>query len=112
MGAVTVVVRARNPIGGVAKSCVADVTFSGTYAAGGDTFTPSQFGMTTILMMDAAGASATATTGYQVIPDLANNKLKLMGSNGAAPAAFAETSTANQSATVARVLVVGDHPYI
>jgi hypothetical protein len=112
MGAVTVVIRARNPLGGVAKSVVADVTFSSSYAAGGDTFTPSQFGMNTILQIDTNSASASATTGYMVMPDLVNNKLKLMGSNGAAPAAFAETSTANQSATVARVVVIGDHPYI
>jgi len=112
MGAVTVVIRARNPIGGVATSCIADVTFSGTYAAGGDTFTPSQFGMTTILgILPLGPAVGSATTGRDVMPDLTNSKLRLLDS-AAAGSPLTETATANQAATVARVLVIGNHPYI
>jgi hypothetical protein len=112
MGAVTVALRARQVLGGVARSCIADVTFSGTYAAGGDTYTPSQFGMTTILAMVPMGsASGSATTAYVVSPDLANNKIKLMAS-AAAASPPTETATAGQTGTVARVLVIGDFPYV
>jgi hypothetical protein len=112
MGAVTAVIKARNPIGGVAKSCVADVTFSGTYGAGGDTFTPGIFEMTTILgILPLGPAVGSATTGYEVMPDLTGGKLRLLG-GAASGVALAETATANQAATVARVLVIGNHPYI
>ena len=47
MGAVTVAIKARFPIG-PCRAVLADVTFSSSYGAGGDTFTPSQFFMTTV----------------------------------------------------------------
>jgi len=112
MGAVTVAFVKRNVVGGVARSAVVDVTFSGTYAAGGDTFTPSQFGMTSILAMVPMGSAfGSATTAYVVSPDLANNKIKLMAS-AAAGTAPTETAAAGQIATVARMLVIGDFPYV
>jgi hypothetical protein len=111
MGAVTVAIRARQVLGGVSRSCVADVTFSGSYAAGGDTYTPSQFGMTTILAMVPQGVVGSATTGYVAMPDVANSKIRLLA-GAAAGSPLAETATANQAATVARVLVIGDFPYV
>lgn len=112
MGAVSVVIRARNPIGGVTHSCIADVTFSGTYGAGGDTYTASQFEMRTVLgILPLGPAVGSATTGYEVMPDLTGLKLRLLG-GAASGVALAETGTGNQAATVARVLVIGDHPYI
>jgi hypothetical protein len=112
MGAVTVAIRARQVLGGVSRSCIADVTFSGTYAAGGDTYTPSQFGMTSILAMVPMGSAfGSATTAYVVSPDLANNKIKLMAS-AAVGTAPTETAAAGQIATVARMLVIGDFPYV
>ena len=112
MGAVTVSIVKRQPLGGVSRNVLADVTFSGTYAAGGDTYTASQFGMSTVHAIipqgDAVGSS---TTGYAVMPDLANSKLRLIG-GAASGVAGAETGTAGQSSTVARVLVIGDHPYV
>src|SRR5215831_1000295 len=107
MGAVTVTIRAQRPLGGVARCVVADVTFSGTYAAGGDTYTASQFGMTTILAMVPQGVTGSATTGYVALPDIANNKIRLL-----AGSPLAETATAGQTGTTARVLVIGDHPYV
>jgi len=111
MGAVTVAIRAQRPLGGVARCVVADVTFSGTYAAGGDTYTPSQFGMTTILAMVPQGVTGSATTGYVALPDIANNKIRLLAGS-AAGSPLAETATAGQTGTTARVLVIGDHPYV
>jgi len=111
MGAVTVALRAQRPLGGVARCVVADITFSGTYAAGGDTYTPSQFGLTSVLAMVPQGVTGSATTGYVALPDIANNKIRLLAGS-AAGSALAETAVANQASTVARMLVVGDHPYV
>jgi len=111
MGAVTVAIRAQNPLGGVARSVVADITFSGTYAAGGDTYTASQFGMSTVLAMIPQGCTASATTNYVPQVDIANSKIKLMG-GAASGVALAETGTAGQTGTVARMLVIGNHPYV
>lgn len=111
MGAVTVALRARQVLGGVGRSCIADVTFSGTYAAGGDTYTPGQFGMTSILAMVPQSVVGSATTGYTAAPDIANNKIRLLG-GAASGVALAETGTAGQTGTVARMLVIGDFPYV
>ena len=111
MGAVTVAIRAQRPLGGVARCVVADVTFSGTYAAGGDTYTPSQFGLGSVLAIIPQGVTGSATTGYVATPDIANSKIRLLAGS-AAGSPLAETATAGQTATVARVLVIGDHPYV
>jgi len=112
MGAVTVAIRAQRPLGGVSRSVVADITFSGSYAAGGDTYTPSQFGLTNVLAMIPQGeAPGSTTTGYVIAPDIPNNKIRLLG-GAASGVALAETGTAGQTGTVARVLVIGDHPYV
>jgi|SRR5215471_9884624 len=111
MGAVTVVVRKRN-YSGAAKIVIADVTFSGTYAAGGDSYTNSQFEMDTIdAIADSGSAVASASTGYSLSPDLANKKLRLLG-GAASGVALAETGTAGQTGTVQRVVVYGNNPYI
>lgn len=107
------VVKARNPLGGTAKSRIVDVTFSNSYAAGGDSYTPAQFEMTTVLAIIPLGAAfGSSTTAYVVRPDIPNNKLMLYNSNGAAPAALLETATTDQHLTTARLLVIGDHPYV
>src|SRR4051794_37711935 len=111
MGAVTVVIRRRNVIG-AARSVIADVTFSGTYAAGGDTYTNAQFEMGTVdAIIDCGAAAGSTTTGYVVSPDLTNKKLRLLG-GAASGVALAETGTAGQTGTVQRVLVLGDNPGI
>jgi|SRR5215471_1167841 len=111
MGAVTVAIVKRRPLGGTAQHVIADVTFSGTYAAGGDTYTPSQFGLTRVDAILSQAAVGSATTAYVVAPDLANNKIRLMAS-AAAGTAPTETATANQAATVLRLIAIGDSPYI
>lgn len=111
MGAVSVVIRKRG-YGAVGKMVVADVTFSGTYAAGGDTYTAGQFEMTTIDgIVDAGAAAGSATTGYVLSPDLANSKLRLLG-GAASGVALAETGTAGQTGTVQRVVVFGNNPHV
>ena len=108
MGAVTVAAVKRGGIATAMKASIFDVTFSSSYGAGGDTYVNSQFDMTTIFgILPLGPAVASATTSYDVMPDLANKKLRLMG-GAASGVAQAETGTAGQSTTVARVLVFGD----
>lgn len=110
MGAVTVVIRRRNYVG-ASKEVIADVTFSGSYGAGGDTYTNSQFEMGTIDTIVDGGCIASTTTGYVLAPDLANKKLRLLG-GAASGVALAETGTAGQTGTTVRVIVRGDNPGI
>jgi hypothetical protein len=105
MGAVTVVIdpqKSRKDVGYV----VADVTFSGTYGAGGDTYTDKQFQMLRVDAIVPQGVVASATTSFDLEPDLANRKLRLMG-GAASGVALAESAVGNQAATVARVIVFG-----
>jgi len=112
VGAVTVAIRKRTGYGQVGKMVIADVTFSGTYGAGGDTYTNSQFEMTTIdAIVDLGAAAASATTGFVLSPDLANKKLRLLG-GAASGVALAESGVAGQTGTVQRVLVMGDNAYV
>lgn len=94
------------------KMVIADVTFSGTYAAGGDTYTNALFGISSSIdaIVDG-GTVASATTGFVLSPDLSGKKLRLLG-GAASGVALAESAVANQAATVARVVVFGDDPYI
>lgn len=111
MGAVTVAIKKRNFVG-ASKEVIADVTFSSSYGAGGDTFTLANFEMQTIDSITPCGpAVASATTGYDVMPDLSGLKLRLIG-GAASGAALTESGTAGQSSTVARVTVRGNNPYV
>lgn len=86
------------------RAVVADVTFDSTYPAGGEPYTPAMFGLNTIDFMQVETARASSTTALLCRADQANSKLMLFSSNGAAPAAFLETSTVDQSLTTVRVL--------
>ena len=110
MGAVTVVNR-RTVYSSAGKMITADVTFSGTYGAGGDTYTESLFGCRTIDAILDGGTIASATTGFVLAPDLTGKKLRLLG-GAASGVALAESAVANQAATVARVVVLADQPYV
>jgi hypothetical protein len=109
MGAVTVAIKRRYyPQGG--KMVIADVTFSSSYGAGGDTYTNNQFEMNVIdAIVDMGAAVGSATTGYVLSPDLAGKKLRLLG-GAASGVALAETATAGQTGTVQRVCVFGENP--
>ena len=111
MGAVTVAVTKRG-FEGSSKVVYANVTFSSSYSAGGDTYTDNQFEMMYINAIVPIGlAAGSATTGYGVMPDLPNKKLRLIG-GAASGVAGAETGTAGQTGTVAPVKVYGNNPYV
>jgi hypothetical protein len=111
MGAVTVAIKRRYyPDGG--KLVIADVTFSSSYGAGGDTYTNQQFEMSQVdAIVDMGAAVTAATTGLLLDPDIANNKLRLLGMAAAAGVGtpFAETNVAGQTGTVVRVAVLGNN---
>lgn len=111
MGAVTVAIK-RTQYTSAGKIVVADVTFSGSYGAGGDTYTFANFGISSnIDAIVDGGTIASATTGYVLGPDLSGKKLRLLG-GAASGAALTESGTAGQTGTVARVVVFGDDPYV
>lgn len=86
------------------RCILADVTFDGSYPAGGEPYTAAMFGLDKVDFIACEAAFGSATTAYVVRADHANSKLMLFNSNGAAPAALLETATANQAATVVRVM--------
>lgn len=86
------------------RAVIADVTFDSSYPAGGEPYTASMFGLNSVDFMACEPALGSSTTAYVCRADQANSKLQLFNSNGAAPAALLETATANQSATVVRVM--------
>ena len=112
MGAITSTIVKRQVLGGTARHVIADITFSSSYSAGGDTFTPAQFGLQRVDMIIPQGdAAGSTTTGYALMPDIPNLKIKLIG-GAASGVAGAETGTAGQTGTTARILVIGDAPYV
>lgn len=112
MGAVTVVIRRQSKGVGAGTFVCADVTFSSSYGAGGDTYVNSQFNLDTIDgFIDCGAAAGSATTGYIVSPDLAGKKLRLLG-GAASGAALTETATAGQTGTVQRLIAFNLGPYI
>lgn len=111
MGAVTTSIK-KTVYSSAGKICIVDVTFSGTYGAGGDTYTNALLGMSSsVEAIVDAGTVASATTGFLLSPDITNKKLRLLG-GAASGIALAESAVGNQAATVSRVVVFGDEPYV
>jgi hypothetical protein len=104
--ALTVAVVKRTGITPTGRTVVADVTFDSGYPAGGEPFTAAEFGLNKIDHMESGAALASSTTGLLCFPNLATSKLMLFGMAAAAGVgtALTETNTANQSATVVRLL--------
>jgi hypothetical protein len=102
--ALTVALVKKTGIVPTGRCVVADVTFDSAYPAGGEPYTPAMFGLNSIDFIACEAALGSSTTAYVARADHANAKLMLFNSNGAAPAALLETATANQSATVVRVM--------
>ena len=104
MGNVTVAIKRRYyPDGG--KAVVADVTGSSSYATGGDSYTNAQFDM-------YVGADAIVdggTSGYVLVPDLANKKIKFMRPGVASTPLVEETAATNLSTVTGRVIVFGEN---
>ena len=104
--AISVVIKKRSGIVPTGLAVVADVTFDTAYPATGEPYTPAMFGLSSIDFMMCEAAKGSATTAYVCLADHTASTLMLFNSNGAAPAALLETSTANQSATVVRVMAI------
>ena len=84
------------------------IQFDSTYPAGGEAFTAADLGMATVQNLQfTTNKPVTGTTTNYATWDKANSKIQLFSSNGAAPAALLETSTADQSACVVDYLVYG-----
>lgn len=112
MGAVTVSRIKGQTEGGTSRNGLFDVTWSNSYATGGDTFTAKLFGMTTINAIIGGSAVGATGTGFLVVPDLTNSKLLLQGGAASGVGLAQAANATDQSATVARVLVIGDSPYV
>ena len=102
--AIGVAIVKRSGITPAGRVVIADVTFDSAYPAGGEPYTPADFGLNTVDLLHCEAAFGSSTTAYVVRADHANKKLMLFNSNGAAPAALLETATTNQAATVVRVM--------
>ena len=103
--AITVSVLKRTGLLPAGRAVLANVTFDSSYPAGGEPYTAAMFGLSSADFVQVQMAKATATTANVCMADHTASKLMLFSSNGAAPAALLETSTVDQSLTVARVLV-------
>jgi hypothetical protein len=113
MGAVTATIIKRQPLGGTARCVIADVTWSNSYAnPAGDTFTAKLFGLNIVNAIIPASAAGASNVGYAVTPDLTNLTLKLEGGAASGVGLAQPTNASDQSGTVARVLVIGDAPYV
>lgn len=88
------------------RAVVADVTFDSSYPATGEPYTPAMFGLRSVDLLQTAPAKASSTTAWLCLADHAAAKLMLFGMAAAAGVgtALTENNTANQSATVVRVI--------
>jgi len=104
--AIAVSIVKRTGITPTGRTVLADVTFDSSYPAGGEPYTPAMFGLDNIDFMQTEGAFGSSTTAWLCRADHANKKLQLYGMAAAAGVgtALTENNTANQAATVVRVL--------
>lgn len=105
--AISVSIVKRTGLTPTGRAVVADVTFDSTYPAGGEPYTAAMFGLDKVDFLATEAAKATSTTAWLCLADHTNAKLMLFGMAAAAGVgtALTENNTANQSATVVRVLV-------
>lgn len=100
MAAVTSVTILNRTHRGNRRERIADVVSAGTTAAGGDTFQPSDFDLTTIDSIQVGGASISgAHSDHRIVWDRVNNKLKILNAAG--------TEVTGAVAATYRVHVVG-----
>lgn len=88
-------------IEGVDSTVYADVTFSGTYATGGETLTPDSFGLSVIKDVTATVSSLSTVTNVATF-DRATGKLILV-----APAGTQVANSTSLTGVTAKVRVVG-----
>jgi len=90
------------------KIRIVDVTFSGSYATGGETLTATDFGMKRIMqVVGSVTEAAGQTTAWVPHWDLANNKLKLFGAAVGATGATEHAAAAYATATVGHLVLIG-----
>ena len=102
--AISVSIVKRTGLTPTGRAVIADVTFDSGYPAGGEPYTAADFGLSKVDFLHCEAAFGSSTTAYLCRADHTASKIQLYNSNGAAPAALVETSTANQAATVVRVI--------
>lgn len=112
MGAIAVTIT-RQTVFGDMRCTYGTFTMSSSYAAGGDTFTPQQFGMNSLQHIEIAGGQAiTATpTAFDVVPNIALTKMIALGTNATPGAAVAEvevTAATNLSGFTAAFMAWGN----
>ncbi len=73
---------------------IGTIACSTSYAAGGDTITPAQFGLVKISALLVNGAVNGTPTGYYPVPDLTNLKLIMLSTGTASGDAFNEVGAA------------------
>src|SRR5437899_7309189 len=98
MGAVSVVIRKRVP---AAYYKIVDITGSASYATGGDTYTNAQFeafSQVDCILADNA-------SGYVLVADLPNKKIKFMRPGVASSVLVEETATTSLTGITARCVV-------
>lgn len=109
MGAITVSsVVGRDLFGDSDHTRIVNIAFSSTYVAGGDTWTPTLFELRDVTAIAPSVAKVAATTAYYVYADIANKKLMLLTSNGAAPNALLEVGNGDYHTVTAQLFVIGD----
>lgn len=105
MGALTAVVRKHNP---AMYMKIIDITGSSSYATGGDTYTNALFEVNG--QVDAI--IDCGTSGYVLVPDLTNKKIKFMRPGLASTPLVEETAATSLTGVTARIVVFADNPYI
>jgi hypothetical protein len=87
---------------------VVDVTFDGSYPAGGYALTPQQMGLGTNGVVFLVLGAISKTAGWLLGWDYTNNKLQVFDGSGVASAAQHEVAAATSlTGVVARIFVMG-----
>ena len=90
------------------KMYLMDVTFTGSYATGGEAITPASVGMKRILQVTGSVTEASGqTTAWVPHWDAANSKLKLFGAGTGATGLTEHAAAAYAASTVGHLTFVG-----
>jgi hypothetical protein len=91
------------------KMRLADVTFTGSYATGGETITPGDLGMRRIInVVGSVTEAAGQTSAWVPHWDAANKKLKLFGAVAGATGLTEHAAAAYAAATVGHLVFIGE----
>ena len=91
------------------KVRMADVTFTGSYATGGEAITPGSVGMKRIMnVLGNVTEAAGQTTNWQIHWDAANAKLKMFGAAVGATGSTEHAAAAYAASTVGHLIFIGE----